>query len=114
MIAQAHLIPLTTAVQASTPGKGALAEGIYRECLNLFLNAPSQTPSSVLTKQRETTPAGAVTAIVTDNTTGLFVQLSGVVADGKVVQGPYLTYGKKFLEESKNAQLSNNAIRLWR
>jgi|SRR5271157_1255335 len=117
MIEQRHEIPLTTAITKSTPGKGALVESLYRECLSLFVNTPTRTTTA--TKQRNANPVPgsetlkAVVAIVTDNTTGLFIQLSGIVAGDKAAEGPHLTFGKKFLEESKNPQLANNAIKLW-
>ena len=84
--------------------------------MNVFKNTESRT--TTVTKQRSVFAIQGgihVTAIVTDNDLGLFVQLSGVVGDdGKIKEGPYLVFGKKYLEESKNAQLSNTAVRLWR
>lgn len=116
MIDPKHEIPLTTAISASCPGRGSVAQALYNECLNVFKNTESRT--STVTKQRSVfnVQGGThVTAIVTDNDLGLFVQLSGVVNEsGVVTEGPFLVFGKKFLEESKNAQLSNTAVRLWR
>jgi|SRR5262252_1519390 len=116
IISQQHQIPLTTAITKSAPGRGAIAEALYREALNLFNNKPTQT--GTVAKSRSVVPLNEgeslVSAIVTDNTTGLFVQLTGVQAvNGETKSGPYLTFGKKYLEESKNAQLSNTAVKLW-
>jgi len=115
MIESKHEIPLTTAITKCAPGRGAIVEALYRECLNLFNNVPTRTGS--VTKQRsvvERPPAQMVTATVTDNESGLFIQLTGVLnAEKQVQEGPFLAFGKKYLEESKNAQLSNTAVRLW-
>lgn len=115
MIESKHEIPFTTAITKCAPGRGAVAESLYRECMSLFLNVPTKTGS--VTKQRsvvERPPSQTVTATVTDDTSGLFVQLTGILnADKKVQEGPFLTFGKKYLEESKNPQLSNTAVRLW-
>lgn len=112
MMLPQHEIPMTTAITASAPGKGGLLQGLYRLCMDLFNNV-EESRTSTVTKVR-TVHEGVVTAVVTDNATGLFLQLTGADAVGKPKEGPYLTFGKKFLEESKNAQLSNTAVKLWR
>lgn len=115
MIEAKHEIPLTTAITKCAPGRGAIVQALYRECLSLFNNVPTKTAG--VTKQRSVVdrpPAQLVTATVTDDEGGLFVQLTGVLnAEKKVQEGPFLTFGKKYLEESKNPQLSNTAVRLW-
>ena len=116
MIDPRHDIPLTTAISASAQGRGSVVQSLYRECMSLYKNEGTKT--STVTKQRSVLPAKNgqhITAVVTDNDSGLFVQLTGLVsAEGEHKDGPYLTFGKKFLEESKNPQLSNTAVRLWR
>ena len=114
MIDQRHEIPLTTAITKSAPGRGAVIESLYREAMSLFNNVPTRTMT--VTKQRSQLPAknGAhVTATATDGATGYFVQLTGLVEDNVVKEGPFLIFGKKFLEESKNPQLANTGVKLW-
>ena len=115
MIKQEHEIPLATAVSKSCPGRGSIAQALYNECESLFLNQPTRT--TTVSKTRNATPVkegNQIVATVTDEQTGLFVQLSGVInAEGRVATGPWLVFGKKFLEESKNPQLSNTGVKLW-
>ena len=114
IIEQRHEIPLTTAINKSAPGRGAIVESLYRECLNLFNNVPTKT--SGVTRQRSQLQAKNgthVTASVTDDPTGYFVQLTGLFDGTEKKDGPYLVFGKKFLEESKNPQLANTGVRLW-
>ena len=116
MIDPQHGIPLTTAITASAPGRGALVEALYRECLNLFKAQPTTT--GTVTKQRSVFHADGkqrLIATVTDNESGLFIQMTGALnAAGVVSEGPFLSFGKKYLEESKPPMLHNTAVRLWR
>lgn len=119
-----HNIPLTTAIAASTPGKGSLVTSLYHEAEALFFARQESNANVIRTrtilKPEETDAATAerVIATVTDQESGFFVQLSGVLDMSKTpprpVEGPYLTYGKKFLTEIKNPQLQNTATKLWR
>lgn len=115
MIEQRHEIPLTTAVSKSVPGKGALIQSLYHECDSLLHNRPTKTTS--VGKVRVVTPlkdGEQVTATITDEATGLFVQLTGsFLPDGSRKDGPFLVFGKKYLEESKIPQLSNTGVKLW-
>ena len=114
MIEQRHEIPLTTAINKSAPGRGAIVESLYRECLNLFNNVPTKTGGITRHRTQLQAKNGThVTATVTDDTTGYFVQLSGLFENGEKKDGPYLIFGKKYLEESKIPQLSNTGVRLW-
>ena len=89
---------------------------LYAECEKVFANKPSRV--TTVTRTRTAVPVAnltQVTAVATDDLTGLFVQMVGTVdTAGQVKDGPFLTFGKKFLEESKSAQLSNTAMRMWR
>ena len=121
MIEQRHEIPLTTAITKSVPGRGALVASLYHECLNVLNNVPSKT--GTVTKFRTTQPiedldgkklGEQVTAIVTDNDSGLFIQLAMTTApNGAKRDGPFLVFGKKYLEEAKIPQLSNTGVKLW-
>lgn len=115
---------MTQAVNASTPGKGALAESLYMEAENTLYNRPSNAQPSRVARTRQVIPTGQdkelhhVIAAATDEETGLFVQLVAVLNPMekplKPLEGPYLTYGKKYLMETKSPQLSNNAVKIWR
>jgi len=120
---QKHSIPLTQAVNASTPGRGALAESLYAEAENTLLNrVPATQPPGRVARTRQVIPLAGdlqhVMATATDEETGLFVQLGGVLNPKlkplKLAEGPFLTYGKKYLMETKSPQLANNAIKIWR
>jgi hypothetical protein len=123
-IEQRHNIPLTTAISASTPGKGALVTTLYHETENVFYRRQESNGNVIRTrtllKPEESDPPTLerVLATVTDQESGLFVQLSGVLDTAKtpfkVIEGPFLAYGKKFLAEIKNPQLQNTATKLWR
>lgn len=116
MIDAKHQIPLATAITASAPGRRALVEALYREACALFFNTAAKEAGGDRTRTSAATGANfQVSASVMDSETGLFVQLNGELApDGQAVSGPFLTYGKKYLVEAKNAQLSNTAVRLWK
>ncbi len=117
-----HSIPLTTAISASTPGKRALAESLYSEAEALFFNRPSRGGNIV--KNRLTTKAESegkpsqiyVQARVIDFESGFFVELSGVLDNkaGTAVTGPFMSYGRLFVSETKNPQLSNTQTKIWR
>lgn len=115
-----HKIPLDTAVANSTPGRRALAQNLYDYALKEFLSQPQQEPENFWI-HRESRPTKeknveAVTVTVTDMETGLFVQMVGTVfkTPPSAKEGPYLTYGKKYLAETKNPQLHNTAVKIWR
>lgn len=121
-IAAQHQQPLTTAITSSTPGLGAKAETVYRKAYDLFHNR--DIGDGPFQGRRLTIPGISkafknqhhVLATVTDMETGLFVQMEGIL-DTTVetaVTGPFMSYGKKFLEETKNPQLHNTAVKLWR
>jgi hypothetical protein len=71
---------------------------------------------------RENRPASiknaeAVSITVTDLQTGLYVKFNSVIsksAPNTILEGPYLTYGKQFLVETKSPQLHNTAVKIWR
>ena len=115
MIEQRHEIPLTTAISKSVPGKGSLVQSLYHECESLLHNQPTKTPTVSKTRVvLQTKDGDQVTAIVTDEATGLFVQLTGTFSpDGSKKDGPFLVFGKKYLEEAKIPQLSNTGVKLW-
>ena len=121
MIDQRHSIPLTTAVQASTPQKGALAEALYHEAEALLFNRPIKSSNVskyrlVAVQKLENKEHRPVQARVVDNETGFFVELSAIIDEetGAAVTGPYLVYGKMYVIESKNPQLSNTQTKIWR
>lgn len=107
-----HQQPLTIAVTASTPGQGAKAEHLYRLALDLFHDRELGTQDVLVNRICYAATDGTllVLATVTDLATGLFVQFTG--APGAAL--PFVTYGKKFLQETKNPQLNNTALKLWR
>ncbi len=120
MIDPRHKIPLETAVANSTPTRRALAEQLYHCALREFQGQSQKEPEtfwihkearSVSDKNTE-----AVTVTVTDMDTGLFVQMTGALSKSPVAikYGPFLTYGKKYLSETKNQQLHNTAVKIWR
>lgn len=117
-----HRIPLTTAVNASTPGKMVIAQALYQEAEDLFFNRPGKG-GNVIKTRITAKPDGPikpnqahVIARVTDFESGFFVELSGVLdsKSGAALTGPFLTYGKLYLSESKNPQLSNTQTKIWR
>lgn len=114
MITQQHEIPLTTAITKSVPGRGALVMSLYSECESLLENKPTKA-RSIRTRTSMPIKGGTqVIATVTDPQSGLFVQLTGTFnKDGSKKEGPHMTFGKKFLEETKNPQLSNTGVMLW-
>ena len=120
MIDPRHQIPLDTAVANSTPGRRALTQQLYACAMREFLGQRQKEPDTFWI-HRETRPASAkntegLTVTVTDMDTGLFIQLVGVVFKTPVAakEGPFLTFGKKYLAETKNPQLHNTAVKIWR
>lgn len=117
-IAPQHQQPLNIAIGNSTPGQGARAEMLYRKAFDLFHGkdvgeGPWQPQRLVITA---TPKIETVLATVTDNDTGLFIQMTGTLdkKTGTALTGPNMVYGKKYLEESRSPQLANNGIRIWR
>jgi hypothetical protein len=115
-----HKIPLDTAVANSTPTRRALVQNLYICAMREFTGERQQEPENFWI-HRETRAASsrggqAVTVTVTEMETGLFVQLTGTLskASSEVLEGPYLTYGKKYLAETKSHQLQNTAVKIWR
>lgn len=119
-----HNIPLTTAIAASTPSKGSLVTSLYHELERLYFQKEDGKGNVIRTrivlKPEDGDAPGLerVIATVTDQELGLFIQFNGTLdttkQPPKPVEGPYLTYGKKFLTEFKNPQLQNTATKLWR
>jgi hypothetical protein len=61
----------------------------------------------------ETKDGELILAVVTDEATGLFVQLGGTVKKKEGNTNLLLTYGKKFLMEIQPLQLNNTAVKIW-
>lgn len=114
-----HKIPLDTAVANSAPGRKAMVEQLYQCAMSEFTGNPIKEPENFWV-HREARPAvknvETLVVTVTEMETGLFVQLTGTVfkSPAAVKEGPYLTYGKKYLAETKNPQLHNTAVKIWR
>jgi hypothetical protein len=117
-----HKIPLDTAVSNSTPGRRALVQNLYDCAMKEFFGQQQNEPENFWIF-RETGPTrekgtAAVTVTVTDMESGLFIQLVGTVFKAgtptTAKEGPFLTYGKKYLAETKNPQLHNTAVKIWR
>ena len=115
-----HKIPLDTAVANSAPGRKATVEQLYRCAMLEFLGTPGKEPETFWV-HREDKPSSVkntqgLTVTVTEMDSGLFVSLTGTVLKNPyaVKAGPYLTYGKKYLAETKNPQLHNTAVKIWR
>jgi hypothetical protein len=120
MIDPRHKIPLDTAIANSTPGRRALAQNLYDCAMREFTGQQQKEPENfwIHRESRATTVKNteALTITVTDMDTGLFVQMAGIAfkVPASVKEGPYLTYGKKYLAETKNPQLHNTAVKIWR
>lgn len=122
MIRQDHDIPLSTAVSASTPGKGPLVSALYAEAEALFLGKPGKGGNVIKTRiaAKPDGPAkpnrAHVLARVVDFETGFFIELTGVqdTQSNEVLTGPFLAYGKLYVSENKNPQLSNTQTKIWR
>lgn len=115
-----HQIPLDTAISNSTPGRRALVQSLYDCATKEFFGQEQREPANfwIHRESRPTKEKGteAVTVTVTDTDTGLFIQLGGTVfkTTSSAKEGPFLTYGKKYLAEIKNPQLHNTAAKIWR
>ena len=115
-----HKIPLDTAVANSTPGRRVLAQHLYDCAMREFLGQQQQEPENFwIHRESRTTSVKnteALNVTVTDMDTGLFVQMVGVVfkTPSSIKDGPFLTYGKKYLAETKSPQLHNTAVKIWR
>jgi len=120
MIEPKHSIPLTTAITASTPGKNALIEALYSEAQDLFFDRQGKGTNlsrirMVVKGEGQPKDSQAILARVVDNETGFFIELTGVIdKSAKAVSGPFLCYGKLYLNEWKNPQLSNTQTKIWR
>ncbi len=110
-----------TAVKASTPGNGPLAEALYAEAESLLLNKPCKsgnvTKYRTVVKPLRDAESETIIARAVDNETGFFIELSAVfdkTDKTKAVTGPFMNYGKLYVSESKNPQLSNSQAKIWR
>ena len=103
-----HRIPLETAVSNSAPGHRVLAQNLYLCALRDYTGQQQQEPETFWIHREQ--GKRALTVTVTDMDTGYFVQLQGIPNS----DGPFLTFGKKFLAETKNKQLQNTAAKIWR
>lgn len=117
-----HAIPLQTAINASVPGRKNLILSLYTEAEKLFRNQESNTKTfhrDRVTEKAQTRGGAevvAVSATVTDHESGYYVQLNGSMTpdQSKTVEGPFLTFGKIFVQEVRNPQLQNTATKIWR
>lgn len=121
MIEARHQIPLETAVKHSNPGRKALVEHLYQVAMGELKSQPIKEPETfwihIEHKESPIKTAKALIVTVTDMDTGLFIRLTGLVEKARpsnVVDGPYLTFGKTYLSETKNPQLQNTAAKIWR
>lgn len=108
LIEARHRIPLETAVSNSAPGHRVLAQNLYLCALREYTGQHQEEPENFWIYRVE--GKSAVTVMVTDMDTGYFVQMQGSLKG----EGPFLTFGKKLLAETKNDQLQNTAVKIWR
>jgi len=118
---QKHAMPLQTVTSKHLPTSKGLVETLYLEAERLF-HEQSSTATKVL-RTRTTQPIMrkdlekghiAIAATVTDEETGLYIQLTGLTdAKKNLVEGPFLTFGRVYVIETKNPQLSNTALRIF-
>jgi hypothetical protein len=97
-----------------TAPRQALIKRLYADAENLFADRQVQKAPVRRERSSSTDPDGCkhVKAVVTDEETGFFVQLTGKWT-GAILDGPFLVFGKKYLEETKSPQLSNTGVKLW-
>lgn len=116
-------IPLETAIAASTPGQSSLVSRLYAAAVATAMEQRKVTDEPGILKHRHVSgQAGSYTwsmvSTATDEASGIFVTLTGTV-DMKPnpsvwKEGPFVTFGKKFLQELKPPQLHNTAVKIWR
>lgn len=118
---QRHSIPLETVVSKSLPGQKTGVFTLYAEAERLFRDDESSARGLTRARVSENVkreefkkPCKTVTAMVTENESGFYIQLAGVLdPEGKVIEGPFLTMGRLYIQETKNPQLSNTAMKIF-
>jgi len=121
-----HKIPLETAIKTSVPGHRPIVQALYDAARNVFEGIQTEMPDnfwaqcswSKATKNLGDGNARETSLTLTDMNTGLFVRFNGITGQGAkrstIVEGPLLIFGKLYLAETKNPQLQNTAVKLWR
>lgn len=124
-----HRTPLESAIAGSAPGRSYLAADLYKVALAELNGQHQEERNGILlasiTQIDSVSDTLVRVATATDDETGYFVQLTGVVTgyaketrpEGAALtfkDGPLLIFGKKFVQELKPSQLHNTAVRLWK
>jgi hypothetical protein len=120
-IPEQHRIPLETAIAASIPGQHALVARLYKEAADMLNSEKIRETPGILKHRQSNVMAGtttwAVTVSATDEATGYFISMNATfthrTAPASYHEGPFLTFGRKFVQEHKPPQLNNTATKLW-